>query len=64
MFKKLAEDSTSEESKKESKAEISLSQILGAAPEPELRTLTVIGDINEELSKDVMAALWYLLSSA
>ena len=42
MFKKLAEDSTSEESKKESKAEITLSQILGAAPEPELRNLTVI----------------------
>ena len=64
MFKKLEEENASEESKKESKAEISLSQILGAAPEPELRTLTVIGDINEELSKDVMAALWYLQSSA
>jgi ATP-dependent Clp protease protease subunit len=65
MFKKLEEEKETEEPKSESKAELSLSQILGAAPaEPELRTLTIIGDINEELSKDVMAALWYLQSSA
>ncbi len=65
MSKKLEEEKESEESKSESKAELSLSQILGAAPaEPELRTLTIIGDINEELSKDVMAALWYLQNNA
>ena len=65
MFKKLAEESAPEESKKESKAELSLSQILGAPPpEPELRTLTIIGDINEELAKDTMAALWYLQNNA
>jgi ATP-dependent Clp protease protease subunit len=65
MSKKLEEEKESEESKSESKSEFSLSQILGAAPaEPELRTLTIIGDINEELSKDVMAALWYLQSTA
>ena len=65
MSKKLEEEKESEESKSESKSEFSLSQILGAAPaEPELRTLTIIGDINEELSKDAMAALWYLQSNA
>ena len=65
MPKKLEDDKAPEESKKESKAELSLSQILGTAvQEPELRTLTIIGDINEELSKDVMAALWYLQNNA
>jgi ATP-dependent Clp protease protease subunit len=64
MPKKL-EDEKTEDPKKDSKAEISLSQILGSAiSEPELRTLTIIGDINEELSKDVMAALWYLQNNA
>jgi ATP-dependent Clp protease protease subunit len=65
MLKKLEEEKEPEESKSESKAELSLSQMLGGPPpEPELRTLTIIGDINEELSKDVMAALWYLQSNA
>ena len=32
--------------------------------EPELRTMTIMGDIDEEISKDVLAALWYLKSTA
>ena len=32
--------------------------------EPELRTMTVIGDIDEEISKDILSALWYLKNNA
>ena len=38
--------------------------MLGAPKEPELRTITIIGDIDEETSKDVLSALWYLNSNA
>ena len=66
MFKKLEEEAGAEDkNKKEESGEISLSKIFGMSEqEPELRTLTIIGDINEDLSKDVMAALWYLQSNA
>ena len=66
MFNKL-EDSTPPETpqKKENSSDDAFSKLLGiGAPEPELRTLTIIGDINEELAKDAMAALWYLQSNA
>ena len=68
MFKrkKLEDENGAQDSKKdEDSTEISLSQLLGPGPqEPELRTLTIIGDINEEMSKDAMAALWYLQNNA
>ena len=66
MFKKLEEEVEPEgPNKKEESGEVALSQIFGMSEqEPELRTLTIIGEINEELSKDVMAALWYLENNA
>ena len=65
MFKKLEEETGAEDTKKEESGEVSLSKLFGMSEqEPELRTLTIIGNINEELSKDVMAALWYLQSNA
>jgi ATP-dependent Clp protease, protease subunit len=65
MFKKLEEEAGAEDPKKEESGEVSLSKLFGMSEqEPELRTLTIIGDINEELSKDVMAALWYLQNNA
>ncbi len=65
MFKKLEEEAGTEDTKKEESGEVSLSKLFGMSEqEPELRTLTIIGDINEELSKDVMAALWYLQNNA
>jgi ATP-dependent Clp protease protease subunit len=54
-----------EKEAEKSEPSLEISKLLGmGAAEPELRTLTVIGDINEELSKDVMAALWYLQNNA
>lgn len=66
MFKKLEEEVEPEgPNKKEESGEVALSQIFGMSEqEPELRTLTIIGDITEELSKDVMAAIWYLENNA
>jgi len=65
MFKKLEEETGAEGTKKEESGEMSLSKLFGISEqEPELRTITIIGDINEELSKDVMAALWYLQNNA
>ena len=66
MFKRLEEDTAPEgPKKKEAPDGGALSKLLGiGGPEPELRTLTIIGDINEELSKDALAALWYLQSNA
>ena len=66
MFKKLEDEANTDDTKKaEESGEMSLSKLFGMSEqEPELRTLTVIGDINEELSKDVMAALWYLQNNA
>jgi ATP-dependent Clp protease protease subunit len=37
---------------------------LGPMPEEELRAMTIIGEITEELSKDVLASLWHLRHSA
>ena len=66
MLKSLEGDPTPEgPKKKEDTDSDALSKLLGmGGPEPELRTLTIIGDINEELSKDSMAALWYLQNNA
>ncbi len=52
--------------KKETKSEDALSKLLmvGGPAEPEMRSMSIIGDINEELSKDVLASLWYLNTSA
>ena len=60
----------SENAETEEKKEIgddALSKLLmvnAPQPEPEMRSMTIIGDINEELSKDILAALWFLNHSA
>jgi ATP-dependent Clp endopeptidase proteolytic subunit ClpP len=61
----MSEDIETEE-KNETKSEDTLSKLLmvGGASEPEMRSMSIIGDINEELSKDVLASLWYLNTSA
>ena len=52
MFKKFEDEKGSEEPKKEE--EKSLNIMMPPAAEPELRTVAVFGDINEEQSKDVV----------
>ncbi len=61
----MSEDIETEE-KNETKSEDTLSKLLmvGGTSEPEMRSMSIIGDINEELSKDVLASLWYLNTSA
>ena len=60
----------SENAETEEKKEVgddALSKLLmvnAPPPEPEMRSMTIIGDINEELSKDILAALWFLNHSA
>ena len=63
MFKKLVDEKPSE---KEENGPEALSKILmlGSSQEPELRTMTLIGDIGEEISKDILSALWYLKHTA
>ena len=52
--------------KKEAEGEDTLSKLLMVSPpaEPEMRSMSIIGDINEELSKDILAALWFLNHTA
>jgi len=53
------------EKKEEGSEAISKLLMLGAGPsEPEVRSMTIIGDVSEELSKDVIAALWFLKQTA
>ena len=60
----------SENAETEEKKEVgddALSKLLmvnATPPEHEMRSMTIIGDINEELSKDILAALWFLNHSA
>ena len=59
--------SDNEESEKKAGGEEAISKLLmlGAGPsEPEVRSMTIIGDVSEELSKDVIAALWFLKQTA
>lgn len=62
----MSEDIETEEKKETKKGDDSQSKflMLGAAPEPEMRSMSIIGEISEELSKDVLASLWYLNTSA
>ncbi len=62
MFKKLTEEKGPEEPKKSDDAPINI--MMPPPSEPELRTVAVFGDINEELSKDAVSGLWYLRSNA
>ena len=59
-------ESVETEEKKEVKGEDSPSKILmvGGSTEPEMRSMSIIGDVTEDLSKDILAALWYLNHSA
>ena len=62
--KKLEEEKP--ETEKES-SDDALSKILmlgAGAQEPELRTMILIGDISEEISRDILSALWFLKHSA
>tara|TARA_R110000744_G_scaffold181828_1_gene300996 strand:- start:200 stop:853 length:654 start_codon:yes stop_codon:yes gene_type:complete len=52
--------------KKETEGEDTLSKLLMITPpaESEMRSMSIIGDINEELSKDILAAMWFLNHTA
>ena len=65
MFKKLEEDKEAKDSgeSKEGSNE-GPSMLMLSAPEKELRTVAVFGDISEEMSKDVISGLWYLRDNA
>ena len=54
------------EEKKDTKSEDTLSKLLmvGGPPEPEMRSMSIIGDVTEEASKDILAALWFLNHTA
>tara|TARA_R110002020_G_scaffold109500_2_gene253386 strand:- start:157 stop:813 length:657 start_codon:yes stop_codon:yes gene_type:complete len=62
MFKKFEDETGSEEPKKEE--EKSFNIMMPSPAEPELRTVALFGDINEEQSKDVVSGLWYLRANA
>ena len=62
MFGKLEEEKGSEEPKKEEEKPFNI--VMPPPAEPELRTIAVFGDINEEQSKDVVSGLWYLRANA
>lgn len=61
----MSEDIETNE-KKEATTDDALSKLLmvGSPQEPEMRSMTIIGDINEDLSKDILAALWFLNHTA
>jgi len=57
----------SEDTEVEGNVEDALSKLLlvnTPTAEPEMRAMTIMGDINEELSKDIIAGLWFLNHSA
>tara|TARA_R110000823_G_C15818993_1_gene489046 strand:+ start:292 stop:957 length:666 start_codon:yes stop_codon:yes gene_type:complete len=65
MFKKLEEDKESKDSKELDEKEGDLaSMLMLSAPEKEMRTIAVFGDISEDMSKDVVSGLWYLRDNA
>jgi len=64
MPKKLEDEKPKETSSEEQDALSKIMFMPQAAQEQELRTMTVMGDIDEEISKDVVSALWYLKSNA
>ena len=62
---KKLEDEKPDTEKESTDDALSKILMLGAgSQEPELRTMTLIGDISEEISKDILSALWYLKHSA
>ena len=65
MFKKLEDEKEPKDpsESKESTGDLASMLMLGA-PEKELRTVAVFGDITEEMSKDVVSGLWYLRDNA
>ena len=38
--------------------------MLGGGSEPELRTISLYGDVTEDSAKDIVAGLWYLKETA
>ena len=64
MPKKLEDEKPKETSSEEQDALSKIMFMPQAAQEQELRTMTVMGDIDEEISKDIVSALWYLKSNA
>jgi ATP-dependent Clp endopeptidase proteolytic subunit ClpP len=61
----MSENAETEEKKEVGDDALSKLLMPSAPPaEPEMRSMTIIGDINEELSKDILAALWFLNHSA
>ena len=65
MFKKLEDEKEPKDpsESKEGTGDLASMLMLGA-PEKELRTVAVFGDITEEMSKDVVSGLWYLRDNA
>ena len=62
---KKLEDEKPDTEKESTDDALSKILMLGAgSQEPELRTMTLIGDISEEISKDILSALWYLKHTA
>ena len=64
MPKKLEEEKSKQDGGKDEDALSKLVVMSQPSQEPELRTMTIMGDIDEEISKDVLSALWYLKSTA
>ncbi len=64
MPKKLEEEKQQGQTSKDDEASSKLVLIPQTSQEPELRTMTIMGDIDEEVSKEVLSALWYLKSTA
>ena len=62
MFKKLEDEKPPGDAKE--KPEDLTSMLMLPAPEKELRTVAAFGDISEDMSKDVISALWYLRDNA
>tara|TARA_Y100001973_G_scaffold103713_1_gene171607 strand:- start:336 stop:1007 length:672 start_codon:yes stop_codon:yes gene_type:complete len=53
-----------ENQKQELEMDLELLSALAPPPEEELRAMTIIGEITEDLSKDVLASLWHLRHTA
>jgi ATP-dependent Clp protease protease subunit len=59
-------EETENEAQENAIGEMDLELLSALAPEPEeeLRAMTIVGEITEELSKDVLASLWHLRHTA
>ena len=62
--KKLEEEKPDTEKENAGDALSKILMLGAGSHEPELRTMTLIGDISEEISKDILSALWYLKHTA